>query len=109
MRARRLLTARRSEAPERRTGEREQHGVGFDQRRLSRDCSSARVASAPKVLSLVLPPMACPDHEVMVSWEVKGRAALRASRMTPTELRGPSETPVPDVFQSVIARAPTGL
>jgi len=34
----------------------------------------------PQVLSLVVPAMACPDHEVVVSWQVKGRAALRASR-----------------------------
>jgi len=34
----------------------------------------------PQVLRLVVPPMACPDQELVVSWEVKGRAALRAAR-----------------------------
>jgi len=34
----------------------------------------------PQVLELIVPAMACPDREVVVSWKVEGRAALRASR-----------------------------
>ncbi|HKO89992.1 MAG TPA: hypothetical protein VJU61_02505 [Polyangiaceae bacterium] len=34
----------------------------------------------PQVVSLVAPTMACPNQDVVVSWEVEGAAALRAER-----------------------------